>query len=389
MYSFTYWTIKKMYKRIKAIAKKEFKQLARDKRLLFVMIFLPLFLLVIFGYAVNFDVKNIKLSVLDQDQSEHSRSFINSITSSQYFNISSILSDETEVKTVLDMKEAQAVLIIPNDFSAKIDKGKETAKIQILIDGVDGNAATIIQSYMNIASIKFNQGLQEELLAKLGIKFDSPVMLEPIFWFNPDLQTTKFLIPGLIAMILIITAVISVSLSLVKEKEHGTIEQINVSSITSFELLLGKSTPYIVLSFLDALLILALGYILFGVVVKGSLLLLFVMTLIYIIASTSLGIFISVISTTQQIAFTLATFSTLLPSVILSGFVFPIESMPTIIQVISNITPAKFFIIILRSIIIKGVGIEAFWDQLLYLILFGSVFLVIAINVYKKKTELG
>lgn len=389
MYSFTYWTIKIMYNRIKAIAKKEFKQLARDKRLLFVMIFLPLFLLVIFGYAVNFDVKNIQLSVLDQDQSEQSRNFINSITSSQYFNISSILSDEVEVKTVLDKKEAQAVLIIPNDFSAKIDKGKETAKIQILIDGVDGNAATIIQSYMNIASIKFNQGLQEELLAKLGIKFDSPVMLEPIFWFNPDLQTTKFLVPGLIAMILIITAVISVSLSLVKEKEHGTIEQINVSSITSLELLLGKSTPYIVLSFLDAILILALGYVLFGIVVKGSLLLLFVMTLIYIIASTTLGIFISVISPTQQIAFTLATFSTLLPSVILSGFVFPIESMPTIIQVITNITPAKFFIIILRSIIIKGVGIEAFWDQLLYLVLFGSVFLVIAINVYKKKTALG
>lgn len=389
MYSFTYWTIKKMYNRIKAIAKKEFKQLGRDKRLLFVMIFLPLFLLVIFGYAVNFDVKNIQLSVLDQDQSEQSRNFINSITSSQYFNIASILLNETEVKTVLDKKEAQAVLIIPNDFSAKIDKGKETAKIQILIDGVDGNAATIIQSYMNIASIKFNQGLQEELLAKLGIKFDSPVILEPIFWFNPDLQTTKFLIPGLIAMILIITAVISVSLSLVKEKEQGTIEQINVSSITSLELLLGKSTPYIVLSFLDAILILALGYVLFGIVVKGSLLLLFVMTLIYIIASTTLGIFISVISPTQQIAFTLATFSTLLPSVILSGFVFPIESMPTIIQVITNITPAKFFIIILRSIIIKGVGIEAFWDQLLYLVLFGSVFLVIAINVYKKKTALG
>ena len=269
-----------MFKRTKAIAKKEFKQLIRDKRLLFVMIFLPLFLLVIFGYAVNFDVKNIQLSVLDNDKSEHSRNFISSITSSKYFKVSSTLTDAKQVKRVLDKKEAQAVLIIPSDFSAKIDKGKETAKIQIFIDGVDGNAATIIQSYMNIASIKFNQSLQEELLAKLGLKFNSPILLEPIFWFNPDLQTTKFLIPGLIAMILIITAVISVSLSLVREKEHGTIEQINVSSITSLELLLGKSAPYIVLSFLDALLILALGYILFGIIVKGSLILLFLMTLI-------------------------------------------------------------------------------------------------------------
>ena len=186
------------------------------------------------------------------------------------------------------------------------------------------NAATIIQSYVNMASIKFNQKLQAEIMEKIGVKFQSPILLEPIFWFNPDLQTTKFLIPGLIAMILIITAVISVSLSLVREKEHGTIEQINVSSINSLELLLGKSAPYIVFSFFDALLILALGYILFGVVVKGSLILLFLMTLIYIISSTALGIFISVISPTQQIAFTLATFSTLLPSVILFGFVFPI-----------------------------------------------------------------
>lgn len=376
-----------MIKRTIAVGKKEFKHLLRDKRLLFVMIFLPLFLLVIFGYAVNFDVKNIKLSVLDKDQSEISRSFINSISSSNYFRIVSYLENDEEIKGTLDKKEAQVVLVVPNDFSKKIGKQKETAKVQFLIDGVDGNAATIIKSYVNIASIKFNQELQKEIFAKLGVKFEPIILFEPIFWFNPDLQTTMFLIPGLIAMILIIASVISVSLSLVKEKEHGTIEQINVSSINSMELLIGKSVPYIVIAFLDAIMILVLGYILFGVVVKGSLLLLLIMTLIYILASIALGIFISVISETQQIAFTLATFATLLPSVILSGFVFPIESMPKIIQVITNITPAKFFIVILRSIIIKGVGIEAFWDQLLYLMIFGSIFLVVAINIYKKQTE--
>lgn len=378
-----------MFNRTRAIAKKEFKQLARDKRLLFVMIFLPLFLLVIFGYAVNFDVKNIQLSVFDKDKSDHSRSFINSISSSKYFVVNKYINNDDEVKETLDKKEAQVVLIIPNNFAENIDKKKETAKVQFLIDGVDGNAATIIQSYLNIASIRFNQKLQEDILKKLGVKFKSPILLEPIFWFNPNLQTTMFLIPGLIAMILIITSVISVSLSLVKEKEHGTIEQINVSSINSIELLLGKSAPYIVLSFLDAILILALGYILFGVVVKGSIILLFSMTLVYIIASTALGIFISVISDTQQIAFTLATFSTLLPSIILSGFIFPIESMPPIIQVLTNITPAKFFIVILRSIIIKGVGISAFWDQLLYLVLFGAVLLIVAINIYKKKSVIN
>jgi len=222
-------------------------------------------------------------------------------------------------------------------------------------------------------------------MAKLGVNYKSPIELEPIFWFNPELETTKFLIPGLIAMILIITAVISVSLSLVKEKEQGTIEQINVSSINSTELLVGKSLPYIVLSILDAILILVVGYILFDVVVKGSFILLFFTMFIYIIASTAMGILISVISNTQQIAFTLATFATLLPSVILSGFIFPIESMPTIIQWITNITPAKFFIIPLRAIIIRGVGLEAFWEQLIYLSLFTVFFLVLAIFASKKQ----
>ena len=375
-----------MLKRTKAVAKKEFKQLLRDKRFLFVIIFLPIFLLTIFGYAVNFDVRNIQLSILDKDQSDHSRSFIYSLSSSQYFSISSYLKKDEEIKSTLDNKMAQAVLVIPADFSEKITKNKETAKLQFLIDGVDGNAATIIKSYVEIASIRFNQSLQDKILAKFGFKIKPPVFLEPIFWFNPDLQTTRFLIPGLIAMILIITAVISVSLSLVREKELGTIEQINVSSIHSLELLIGKSLPYILLSIVDAILILVAGYLIFGVVVKGSLFLLFSMTLIYIIASTALGIFISVIANTQQVAFLVSTFATLLPSIILSGFIFPIESMPYVIQLITNITPTKFYIVILRAIIIKGVGITAFWDQMIYLLIFALLFLVIAINIYRRKT---
>jgi len=383
MFLFIYWIQKIMINRIKAIAKKELKQIFRDYRFLFVIIFLPLFLLIIFGYAVNFDVKNIKLAVLDKDMSEHSRELINSISSSNYFQITSYLSHDEEVKKVLDLKNAQVVLVIPNNFSEIIGQRKETAKVQFLIDGVDGNAATIIKNYADIASIKFNRELQEQMLKMMGTVFNIPIIFEPIFWFNPNLQTTKFLIPGLIAMILIIIAVISVSLSLVREKEQGTIEQINVSSIKSIELLIGKSLPYVILSLLDAILILIAGYILFDVVVEGSLLLLFLMTLVFIFASTSLGIFISVISNTQQIAFTLATFATLLPSMILSGFVFPIESMPEIIQVISNITPAKFFIVILRSIIIKGVGLEAFFDQFVYLSIFTLFFLTLAIKAGK------
>jgi len=374
-----------MFRRTKAIAKKEFKQLLRDKRLLFVILFFPIFLLVIFGYAVNFDVKNIQIAVLDKSNTVLSRTFVNSFLSSNYFQLAKQLNNDSEIKPTLDRKHAQVVLVIPNDFSKKIHTHKEPAKIQFLIDGVDGNTATIIKNYVNGASTKFALKLQKELAQKFGIKLSYPILLEPIFWFNPNLQTTKFLIPGLIAMILIITAVISVSLSLVKEKELGTIEQINVSSINSFELLLGKSAPYIMVAFLDAVLILAVGYIFFDVVVKGSYFLLFISTLIYIIASTSIGILISVVSETQQIAFTMATFATMLPSVILSGFIFPIESMPVVIQWLTNITPAKFFIIALRAIIIRGVGLQAFWMQLGYLILFTIFFMGLAVIISRKQ----
>ncbi len=385
MYLYIYLIRETMFRRTKAIAKKEFKQLLRDKRLLFVIVFFPLFLLVIFGYAVNFDVKNIQIAVLDKNNSSLSRQFVNSFLSSNYFQLAEQLKNDSEIKPTLDKKHAQVVLVIPEDFSNKIYVHKETAKVQFLIDGVDGNTAIIIKNYVTNASTKFALKLQKDLAGKFGVKLSYPVLLEPIFWFNPDLQTTKFLIPGLIAMILIITAVISVSLSLVKEKELGTIEQINVSSINSFELLLGKSAPYILVAFLDAILILAAGYIFFDVAVKGSFFLLFVSTLIYIMASTSIGILISVVSETQQIAFTMATFATLLPSVILSGFIFPIESMPVIIQYLTNITPAKFFIIVLRAIILRGVGLQAFWMQLGYLLLFTFLFMGLAIIISKKQ----
>ena len=184
-----------------------------------------------------------------------------------------------------------------------------------------------------------------------------------------------YLIPGLIALILIVTVVITVSLSLVREKERGTIEQINVSSLTEMELILGKLVPYVAISFIIAGMILIAGFILFDVVVKGSYILLFISILIFLIASTAIGIFISAISDSQQVAFSVATFASLLPATLLSGFIFPIESMPIIIRITTNITPAKFFIIALRDIIIKGVGLTVFWQQWIYMLIFAFVFL--------------
>jgi ABC-2 type transport system permease protein len=339
-----------------------------------------------FGYAVNFDVKNIKVAVYDQDRSQTSRDFINSLMSSEYFNIVEYIYSEDKIDILLDQKTAMCVVVIPEDFSKKINTKRETS-IQYLIDGVDANTASIVQNYMFAATMQFNQKINSEILARNGMKEFTPLSLETQFWFNPDLKTTRFLIPGLIAMILIITAVITVALSFVREKEKGTMEQLNVSSLKTIELILGKTFPFVVIALINAGFILLAGYLIFGVEVKGSYLLLLFTTLIFLTASTSLGIFISVVSDSQQVAFTAATFVSLLPSLILSGFVFPIDSMPWLIQIITNITPAKFFIEILRAIILRGVGISAFWDQIIYLLVFIVIFVLLASIIGKRKAE--
>ncbi len=374
-----------MFNRIKAVAKKEVKQLKRDWRFLFVLFFFPVFLLAIFGYAVNFDVKHIRLGVYDLEKSQVSRDFIRSLVSSEYFDQPIQFNKRKEIDKALEEKLVQTALIIPADFSRQLNSGNRKAELQFLIDGVDGNTASIIFNYVSSATTNLNAKIQKDFLLRAGLEPFYPIDIKPRFWFNPDLKTTWFLLPGLIAMILIMVAVISISLTLVREKEKGTIEQINVSSVTTLELLIGKSLPYVIISLIDAALILLAGFILFGIVVNGSFILLFLSTLIFISACTSIGIFISVVADTQQVAFTMATFASMLPAVVLSGFIFPIDSMPFLVQIITNITPAKFFIRILRAIMLRGVGVHAFWDQLIYLILFIVVFLGLSIIVRKQK----
>ena len=376
-----------MLNRILAISKKEVKQLLRDKRMLFVLFFFPVFLLVIFGYAVNYDVQNVKLAIMDNDKTSTSRDLIRSISSSSYFEIVEYYENDKRGKEILDEGIAKGLMIIPKGLEKDIYSSREKINVQILIDGVDGNSATIIQNYSIAAIYAFNNKLNKEASQKVGFQIAPPIDLKSLFWFNPLLETTIYLIPGLIALILIVTAVVTVSLSLVREKELGTIEQINVSSLTIFELLIGKLTPYIMISFANAIIILIAGFILFGVVVNGSYVLLFLSTLLFLFASTAIGIFISVVSDSQQVAFSLATFVSLLPATLLSGFIFPIESMPEIIQWSTNITPAKYFIVALRSIIIKGTGLQAFWEQWIYMFLFATIFLLLAMIKNQQKLK--
>lgn len=372
-------------KRINAIVIKEFKQLLRDKRYLFVLFFFPVFLLGIFGYAVNFDVKNIKLAVMDKDNSKESREFINTLISSEYFILSGYIEKDSDIKPLLDNQDVQLILVVPQNFSTELSRNNGKPSLQFLVDGVNGNTAQIINNYITSAAMNFNAKIQTSFTEKAGIKSLIPINFQPRFWFNPSLETTKYLIPGLIAMILIVTAVVSVSLSLVREKERGTIEQIKVSSVITIEMLLGKAVPYVCIAMLNGILVLIAGILLFNLEIQGSYLLLLLTTLIFLLAGIILGIFVSVVSESQQVAFTIAVFLSFLPSFILSGFVFPISSMPPLIQIITNITPAKYFVAASRSIILKGAGISSIYDQLIYLILYTLFFLILSVRISKKK----
>ncbi len=371
--------------RIKAVVKKEFKQLLRDKKLLFVIFFFPVLLLVVFGYVINFDVKHVKLAVLDKSHSYESRLFVSKLKASNYFDLKKVLSSEDEINGVINNKDAQAVVTIPSDFSKNIGRQDRSASVQFIIDGVDGNTATIIRNYLTLFTFNFSNELNSEFLKRFGKKEISTLELQPRFQFNPMLESTKFLMPGLIAMILIVTAVVTVSLSLVREKEKGTAEQLRVSAINSLELIFGKSIPYTLISLINAGLVLAAGYLFFGTTVAGSWLLLFLTVLIFTIASISMGIFFSVIADSQQVAFQVSSLVSMLPSLILSGFIFPIESMPLVIRFFTNLTPATFFIKALRAIMLKGVGLGYFWEQLVYLLLFPIAFFALSTLINKKK----
>ncbi len=373
----------KFFRPLRPIIIKEFRQVRRDKRVLAILTLVPALLLLINGYALNFDVQHIKMAVYDQEKSSVSRGFVNSFVTSGYFDYVQNLSSSGEATRLLDNAEVKCVVVIPTDFSHKLASG-EPVDIQVLVDGMEANTATTIVGYVQVISLQYSQKIILRELAKIGRGNYLPIQLDARIWYNPELKSAKFLVPGLIGFILAITCVIATSLSIVKEKERNTIEQIDVSPVSALQLIVGKTIPYALFSLIAAALVLVSAYFLFDVVIKGSMLLLFFSTLIFVVAALSIGIFVSTVSDNQQVAFQLASLSSMLPTIILSGFMFPIRSMPWWLQILSNITPAKFYLVILRSIILKGVGISAFWQQLVYLSIFITVLLLLSVRRFKK-----
>jgi len=359
-----------MTNRLKPVIKKEFRQISRDKRTLGILLFIPAFMLIMFGYALNFDVRDISLAVCDQDKTSSSRQFIESFLHSEYFSLNYYVNDPRKLDELLDKGDALVALVVPIGFSESTLAGR-TSSVQVLVDGTNPTSASTAVGYATAIVQSYSNNIITHSLMRVGRSgMATPIDYRPRIWFNPELKSAKFLIPGLIGFILMVTAVVSTSLSIVREKERGTMEQLTVSPLNPVELILGKTIPYIAISLVATVVILIVGHVLFDVTVKGSYVLLLLVTLLYLTACLGLGLLISSISNSQQVAFQIAIMTTMLPTFLLSGFVFPIRNMPTAVQALTHIVPATYFIVALRAIVLKGVGISAFWDQLLYLLAF-------------------
>jgi ABC-2 type transport system permease protein len=363
-------------RRILAVAMKELRHIWRDKRTLGVLLFVPLFLLIMFGYAVRLDVYRLPVAVFDYDHTAASRFLSHSLFHDESFV--QLHSPERRPQALLDRGQAGAVLVIPRGYQRALLSGS-TATVQLLVDGSSAVIAAAARGYLKriITSAALASSRQERRAsashagastsAEPG---EGPIDYRPRVWFNPEMDSHRFLVPGLVAFILVITAVISTALSIVREKEHGTMEQIIVSPLSPVELVVGKTLPYMLLSLVVAAGVLGASALLFAVEVRGSVALLFAVTLLFLLACLGQGLFISSLADTQQLAFLIAVISTLLPSFILSGFVFPIENMPPAIRVFTYLVPARYYLVCLRGIMLKSLGASALWPQLLGMVVF-------------------
>lgn len=357
--------------KIRFIALKEFYHILRDPRSLTIAIIMPIMMTFLYGYAITLDIQEIELAVLDQDNSSLSRELVDKFYASGYF-----IKPDKKIE-LLDMEQyfrsgnASAVLTIPSDFTETIEK-LEQVSLGMMVDGADNNFASAVQNYSNAVILEFAK-------EQIPPEYDIPnIRMAVKVLYNPDLKSSHFFVPGLVAIILLMICALLTSITIAREKETGTMEQLLTAPVNPVQIISGKVLPYIVLAFIDGILILLFAKFLFNVPFVGSKLLLLGFGILYIITSLSLGILISSLVKTQQVAMMFALVTTLLPSIMLSGFIFAIKNMPIFLQVLSNIISAKFFMTIIRGIMLKGAGLEILAIQGIYLIILTSVIMVIA-----------
>jgi ABC-2 type transport system permease protein len=359
--------------KVLAVASKEMRQILRDKRTLLILLFIPAFFLLLYGYALSFDIRNVRLAVQDRDRSTESRELVSAFVNSGYFALVGYEDSDAALARLVDEGKVRAILSIPANFERDL-RLKRPVTVQVVIDGDNANTASTVTGYARTLIAEYGAVQMQALLSTPGSRLPTPVVVvEPRIWYNPQLRSALFLVPGLIAYISMITAVVSTALSVVREKERGTMEQVRMAPVGPVAYILGKTLPYLVISFTSAVLIVLAAMALFDMPMRGSWPLLLFSIGLFLVGAQAQGLLISTIADTQQVAFQIALLSSMLPTMILSGFIFPISSMPTVVQGITHIVPARYFLVALRAIVLKGADITAFWQDLVALAIFATV----------------
>jgi len=374
-----------MFRRIHQIVIKEFIQVWRDKKLRFFLIVPILVQLLVYGYAINFDIKHVATAIYDEDRTEQTRDLIDRFRSNQYFQVDHFINSQQDLRQLIDHNRVTMVVHIPWDFSQNLQKG-DPAKVQLIIDSTDSNAAMIVDRYAAIIMEDYNQDMMQQRLRRFGLKGDLslPVDLESRAWFNPNLMSRWTYVPGVIAMVVMLVSLMLTALAVVREKEIGTMEQILVSPIRPVEFLLGKTIPFVLISLAEVVMVTLVAILWFEVPLKGSILTLFLGTLAFLFNSVGLGLLISTASSTQQQAMMAGTF-VLTPAIMLSGLVFPISNMPVIFQYITYLNPLRYFIIVVQDVFLKGVGLKVLWPQIAAMTFLGTTMLALSVLRFKQR----
>ncbi len=372
-----------MARRLWCMLVKEFLQMLRDPRMRVVVFGTPVIQMTIMAFALTTDVTDIRLAVLDRDRTPASRELIDAFTASGYFHISTWLNGEEEIAPLLDRARARAVLHIPSGFSADLHSAR-TASAQLLTDGTDSNSTSIVQGYAGYILADYNDRMQKKRLAEKGIT-TPPVQIEaaPRAWYNPNQESRFYYVPSLIATMLFIFSLLLTSIGIVREKEIGTIEQVMVTPIRRLEFILGKTIPYMLTGYVSMTFMLLVAYVVFSVEVRGSLALLYLLTGIYLAGNLGIALIISTTAHTQQQAL-LTSFLVLMPSVMLSGFLFPVTNMPEAVRLATAGNPMRWYLDILRGIVMKEVGVSALWPAILMQCGLSVTFLAVAVSRFKK-----
>jgi len=361
-----------------AFVKKEFHHIIRDWRTLIILIGMPVIQILLFGFAITNEIKDAKIAILDHAGDEHSTALINKILSTDYFKIDKYLTVDSEIETIFKKGKVKEVVIFERGFGENLEKEKKS-NVQIIVDATDPNTATMLLNYTQaiIADYQMSQNLLKKLPFTIHIRSE--------MFYNKELKGVYLFVPGLVAIILMLVSAMMTSISITKEKELGTMKILLATPMKPALIIIAKVIPYLLLSFTNAVIVLTLGYFVFGVPIHGSLILLLLETVLFILTALSLGIFISTATSSQQVALMVSLMGLMLPTILLSGFLFPVENMPVALQLLSNIVPAKWFIIIIKSIMLKGTGFSLIWKETLILMGFMTFFILLSIKKFKPR----